>query len=62
MARLSARAQDKIAIRGLLEEIARYRTALEQIWDCEEDSACPNCKLIARDALMYKPLEDMKDE
>ena len=27
------------------------REALQQVWDCEEDSACPDCKLMARQAL-----------
>ena len=32
-------------------EIKRLRYALQQVWDCEEYNSCPDCKLLAREAL-----------
>jgi len=41
----------------LHHRIEQLEAALQEVWDCEDDSACPNCKLIARAAL-----EDKDDE
>ena len=45
---------------ALEAENKRLRAALQEVWDCEADVSCPNCKLIARQALAA--VEERDDE
>jgi hypothetical protein len=38
----------------LIDRIEQLEATLQEVWDCEADFACPNCKLIARQALENK--------
>lgn len=40
-------------------EIKRLRAALQQVWDCEEYNSCPDCKLLAREALEPKECDHL---